>query len=196
MLLLLVLWNMLQVCTRSLRNQQSGSFEIWVTDSWWLFVKLVKTCLSPKHFCVYVYVLTSLAGHALTMINQQCLKLKPCPPSYHQQISIHLPSIKSSSDQRQPWSRLLYTGSRGGGTAAWLCDIWQELQLWSVFWGFFFWKESLAAENAAVSHRFTAQSLQSIPPWILPQSGRRKRHLSALCLRSHTFHYQFIYFIL
>lgn len=71
-----------------------------------------------------------------------------------------------------PPNHLLISGSLeadcytwgGGGAAAWLCDTWQELQLWSVFC-----KESLAAENAAVA--FTAQSLQSIPPWILPQSG-------------------------
>lgn len=44
-----------------------------------------------------------------------------------------------------------------GGAAAWFCDTWQVLQLWSVFC-----KESLTAENAAVPQRFIAQLLPSI----------------------------------
>lgn len=71
-----------------------------------------------------------------------------------------------------------------GGTAAWLRDTWQvQVQLWSVFC-----KESLAAENAAVSRRFTAQSLQSISfplAGFLPQSARRRRRLPALSPLSH-----------
>lgn len=116
----LVLCYVLPVCMyvcMYARSQKSAIWELWdwVTDSWWLFIKLLKICLSPKHFCVYVCVLTSLVGHALTMINQhQCLKLKPCPPLPHQ-ISTHLPSTKSSSDQRQPRSRLLYMRWGGGG---------------------------------------------------------------------------------
>lgn len=77
-------------------------------------------------------------------------------------------------------------------TAVWLCDTWQvQVQLWSVFC-----KESLAAENAAVSRRFTAQSLQSISlaGFFLRAGG--DRDVSLHCLLSHTFHYQFIYFIL
>ena len=111
----------------------------------------------------------------LTMINQhQCLKPPPIHTHTHththrrtdtQQISTPLPSTTSSSDQQQPWSEMLYGG--GWGAAAWLGDTWQVLQLWSAFC-----KESLAAENAAVSRRFTAQSLQSFSlPGFFPRAG-------------------------
>lgn len=87
-----------------------------------------------------------------------------CPPTHlhRHQISTHLPSAKSSSDQ-QAAVRGGRVMAAGRVAAALLWDTWQELQLWSVFC-----KESLAAENAAVSCRFTAQSLQPNPHRILP----------------------------
>lgn len=58
----LVLWCVLPVCVQK-KKKHSAIWELWVTDSWWLYVKLLKTCLAPQHFCVYVSVLTSPIGH-------------------------------------------------------------------------------------------------------------------------------------
>lgn len=63
----LVLWCVLPVCVHPLRSRKKGKksavCKLWLTDSWWLFVKLLKICLSPEHFCVYVSVLTSPIDH-------------------------------------------------------------------------------------------------------------------------------------
>lgn len=63
----LVLWCVLPVCVHPLRSKKKGKksavCKLWLTDSWWLFVKLLKICLSPEHFCVYVSVLTSPIDH-------------------------------------------------------------------------------------------------------------------------------------
>lgn len=63
----LVLWCVLPVCVHPLRRKKKGKksaiCKLWLTDSWWVFVKLLKICLSPEHFCVYVSVLTSPIDH-------------------------------------------------------------------------------------------------------------------------------------
>ncbi len=161
-----------------------------MTDSWWLYVKLLKICLSPQHFCVYVSVLTSPIGHVSDYDQSASVSLAGAIPT-------PLPNLYTAPLYRSIfWSaaaseRAAIGGVGGGGAAAWLCDTWQVLQLWSVFC-----KESLAAENAAVSHRFTAQSLQSISlPGFFPRAGGDGA-ISLHCLLSHTFHYQFIFFFI
>lgn len=181
----LVPWCMLLVRDHLLKkkNQQSVSFELLTADGF--DVKLLKICLSPKHFCVYVSVLTSPIGHVSDYDQSASVSSSRVPPLLPPTPNLYsVPIIFWSAATSEQ------TAIRREGAAAWLCDTWQVLQLWSVFC-----KESLAAENAAVSRRFTAQSLQSIPlPGFFPRAGG-DGDISLHRLLSHTFHYQFVYFI-
>lgn len=75
--------------------------------------------------------------------------LSPPPPNLYTSSLYQIISSSAAALERAPEHR--------GRASAWHCDTWQELQLWSAFC-----KESLAAENAAASHRFTAHA--TIPP--------------------------------
>lgn len=110
--------------------------------------------LSPQHFCIYVSVLSSPIGHISDYDQSASVFLAGAmPPPY--QTSTLLPS-----NHKIFWSAAASERAAvRGGAAAQLRDTWQVLQLWSVFC-----KESLTAENAAVSGRFIAQSLQSVSP--------------------------------
>ena len=151
---------------------KSTRFE-WLTAEGFTF-KLLKICLFPMRVCVCVHVCVCVCP---LISNRPCFWLwsisTPPPPQTH----THNPNQISpaSSDQQQPSEQAAVRGGGGGGEQL-HGSVTHDDCLGSDP---FLCKESLAAENAAVSRRFTAQSPP--PPRRIPPSEREEdRDVSAL----------------